>query len=66
MQQLTLEMQNSVQFACNKVYSKVTEMRLKNDSNNNNNYYYYKHERVLKKFKTVMQTPEEFKGLQNF
>ena len=66
MQLLTLEMQNSVQFACNKVYSKVTEMRLKNDSNNNNYYYYYKHERVLRKFKTVMQTPEEFKGLQNF
>ena len=66
-QLLTLEMQNSVQFACNKVYSKVTEMRMKNDSNyNNNNYYYYKHERVLRKFKTVMWTPEEFKGLQNF
>ena len=48
------------------VYSKVTEMRLKNDGNNNNYYYYYKHERVLRKFKTVMQTPEEFKGLQNF
>lgn len=38
-QLLTLEMQNSVQFECNKVYSKVTEMRLKNDSNNNNYYY---------------------------
>ena len=59
-------MQNSVQFACNKVYSKVTEMRLKNDSNNNYYYYYYKHERVLRKFKTVIWTPEEFKGLQNF
>ena len=38
-QLLTLEMQNSVQFECNKVYSKVTEMRLKNDSNNNHYYY---------------------------
>ena len=66
MQLLTLEMQNSVQFACNKVYSKVTEMRLKNDSNNNNNYYYYyyyyKHERVLRKFKTDMQNPRRIQG----